>query len=67
MAKTVDVKIRIVDMPQFKAVVGAAGDVIRAYEGIRAGGAGTALGVAIEGLREAMREAMRDVVTDDET
>jgi hypothetical protein len=63
MAKTVDVKIRIVDMPEFQAFVGAAGDVVRAYEGIRAGGAGTALGVAIDGLRD----AMRDLVTDNET
>lgn len=63
MAKIVDVTIRVADMREFQAVVSAAGNVVRAYEAVRAGGAGTALGVAIDGLRD----AMRGLVPDDET
>jgi len=48
MVKAVEVTVRIADLEQFRAFVSAAGGVIRAYDAIRDGGAGTALDVSIE-------------------
>lgn len=60
MARTVEVRIRIVDLDRFEGFVVAAGDVIRAYDATRSGGAGTALGNAIEAMRSAMRSLVDD-------
>jgi hypothetical protein len=54
------VKIRIVDFDQFKGFVVAAWDVIRAYDATRSGGAGTALGNAVEAMRSAMLALVDD-------
>ena len=62
MARVVDVAIRVADLPEFRAFVGAAGDVVREFEAFRASGAGPALIAAIDGLRD----AMKDLVTDEQ-
>jgi hypothetical protein len=60
MAKAVEATVRIADMEQFREFVSAAGGVIRAYDAIHDGGAGTALGVSIDGLRSAMAALVTD-------
>jgi hypothetical protein len=54
MARTVEATIRVADLDQFREFVSAAGGVIRAYDAVRDGTAGTALGMSIDGLRSAM-------------
>lgn len=56
MAKPVEVSVRVADLQEVQGFIAAAGDVIRAYDEVRGGGAGTALGVAIEGMRAAIRD-----------
>jgi hypothetical protein len=56
MAKAVEVTVRVADLLEFQGFVVAAGNVLRAYDAIRDDGAGTALGVAVEGMRAAMRD-----------
>jgi hypothetical protein len=60
MVKAVEITVRIADLERFRAFVSAADNVIRAYDAIRDGGAGTALGVSIDGLRSAMAVLITD-------